>query len=106
MLIVDPYYDSQTAENSAVYLPFNDTPGAAPGPNKSALSLHTGKYAGTFIGGVSEVRVSLKNGYLYLNDELKLTETGPDFFITADGEAVVFSEERLSVDNRLYSRKR
>jgi len=106
VLIVDPYYDPQTAENSAIYLPINDTPGAPPGPNKSAWPRHAGKYTGTFLGGTSEVRVSLEKGYLYLNDELRLAETGSDFFIAADGEAIIFSDERLSVGNRLYSKKK
>ena len=106
VLILDPYYDPQTAENSVVYLPVNDTPRATPGPNKSAWPRLAGKYVGTFIGSSSEVKVSLKNGYLYLNDELRLAQTGPDFFIAADGEAVIFSDERLSVGNKLYSRKK
>jgi CubicO group peptidase (beta-lactamase class C family) len=105
VLIFDPYYDPQTAENSAIYLPLNDTPGAAPGPNKSAWRRHTGKYAGTFIGGSSEVKVSLENGYLYLNDELRLAESSPEFFIAADGEAVIFADERLSAGNKLYAKK-
>jgi hypothetical protein len=60
---------------------------------------------GTFIGGQSEITVSRQNGYLYLNGQLKLTETRPDFFITADGEAVIFKDERLSIGNKLYSKK-
>jgi len=104
--IIDPYYDPQTAENSVIYVPVNDTPAAATGPNKPAWSRHTGKYAATFIGGISEVKVSLKNGSLYLNDELRLTETRPDFFITADGEAVIFTDERLNVGNKLYSKRK
>ena len=43
--------DPQTAENSVIYLPVNDTRDASPGPNKSAWRKHAGKYAGTFIGG-------------------------------------------------------
>ena len=105
VLIFDPYYDPQTAENSAIYLPVNDTPAAAPGPNKPAWKRHTGKYVGTFIGGSSEITVSLENGYLYLSDELRLAEAGADFFIAADGEAVIFSDERLSIGNKLYVKK-
>ena len=72
--------------------------------NKPEWSRHVGRYVGTFIGGSSEAKVSLKNGYLYLNGELRLIETKPDFFITADGDAVVFNDERLSVGNKLYSK--
>ncbi len=74
--------------------------------NKSEWSLRVGKYTGTFIGGTSEVKVSLENGYLYLNGELKLTELSPNFFIAADGEAVIFKDEQLSVGNKLYVRKK
>jgi hypothetical protein len=104
VLIFDPYYDPHTTENSVIYLPFNDTPGAAPGPNKPAWRRHAGKYAGPFIGGSSEVKVSLKNGYLYLNDELRLTVAGLDFFVTADRDSVICSDERLSLGHRLYSK--
>ena len=104
--IFDPYYDPQTAENSVVYLLVNDTPADAGGSNKPEWSRHVGRYAGTFIGSRSEVKVSSKNGYLYLNGELKLIETKPDFFLTADGDAVIFKNERLSVGNKLYSNRK
>ena len=65
-----------------------------------------GTYAGTFIGESSEVKLSLENGYLYLNDELRLAEAGADFFIAADGDAISFKDERLSVGNRVYSKKK
>jgi hypothetical protein len=77
-----------------------------PGSNKSVWPRHAGKYTGTFLGGRSEVKVSLEKGYFYLNAELRLAETGSDFFITADSEAIIFSDERLSVGNRLYSKKK
>jgi CubicO group peptidase (beta-lactamase class C family) len=101
----DSYYDPQTAENSVIYLLVNDTPADVRGLNKPEWSRHVGRYAGTFIGSSSEIKVSWKNGYLYLNGELKLIETKPDFFITADGDAVIFKNERLSVGNKLYARK-
>ena len=104
--IFDSYYDVQTAENSVIYLPVNETPADPRGLNKPEWSRRVGKYAGTFIGGGSEVKVSLKNGYLYLNGELKLTELKPDFFVTADGEAVIFKGEQLSVGNLLYSKRK
>lgn len=104
--IFDAYYDPQTAENSVVYLPVNDTPADEPGYNRPAWSRYVGKYAGTFIGATSDVKVSLENGYLYLNGELKLTEIRPDFFIAADGEVVIIRDERLSVGNKLYSKRK
>ena len=72
--------------------------------------LRPGGYEHRTPGGVSRIsksiNVSLKNGYLYLNRELKLTETQRDFFITADGEAVVLTGERLSVGNKVYSKNK
>lgn len=103
--ISDSYYDPQTAENSVIYLPVNNTPADTKGLNKPEWSRRVGKYTGTFIGGTSEVKVSLENGYLYLDGRLKLTEIKPDFFIAADGEAVIFKDEQLSVGNKLYVRK-
>ena len=104
--IFDPHYDPQTAENSVLYLPVNKAPADERGLNKPEWPRRTGKYTGAFIGGSSEVNISLENGYLYLNGELKLTESKPDFFFTADGEAVIFKDEVLSVGNKLYSKKK
>lgn len=104
--ITDDYYDPQTAENSAIYLPVNDTPADARGLNQQGWSRLVGKYVGTFIGGMSEAKVSLENGNLYLNGELKLTENKPNFFNSADGEAVIFQAEQLSVGNKLYVKKK
>jgi hypothetical protein len=103
--IIDDYYDPQTAETSVLFLPINDAPADARGLNKPEWSRLVGKYAGTFIGGASEAKVSLENGYLYLNGELKLTEIKPNFF-AAEGEAVIFNDEQLSVGNKIYVRKK
>ena len=89
--------DVQTAENSVIYLAVNETPVDPRGLNTPEWSRRVGKYTGMFIGGSIEVKVSLKNGHLHLNDEVRLTELKPDFFMTADGEAVVFNVEQLSV---------
>jgi hypothetical protein len=60
--ISDSYYDPQLAENSVTYLPVNETPADARGLNKPECSRRVGKYTGTFFGGSSEVKVSLKKG--------------------------------------------
>lgn len=104
--IIDDYYDPQTAETSVIYLPVNDTPTDARGSNKPEWSRLVGKYAGTFFGSASEAKVSLENGYLYSNGELRLAEIKPDSFIRADGEAVIFKDEQLSVGNKIYVRKK
>ncbi len=104
--ILDAYYDPQTAENSVTYLPVNGTPTDPKGLNKPEWSRHAGRYTGTFLGGGSEVQISLERGYLYLNRELRLTEMGPDFFLSADGDAVIFKDSTVSVANKLYSRRK
>ena len=104
--IFDSHYDPQTAENSVINLALNDAPGDGKGLNKPEWSRHVGRYAGTFIGASSEARVSLKNGHLYLNGELRLTETKPDFFSTADGDAVIFTDQRLLIGNKIYSKNK
>ena len=103
--IIDDYYDPQMAGNSVIYLPVNDTPVDAKGLNKSEWSRIAGKYVGTFIGAKSEVKISLVNGHLYLNDKLKLKQILSNSFICADGEVVIFSGGQLSVGNKLYLRK-
>jgi hypothetical protein len=55
--ISDSYYDPQTAENSVIYLLVNDTPADARGLN-TEWSRHVGRYAGTFFGSSSEIKVS------------------------------------------------
>ena len=103
--IVDPYYDPQTAENSILHLPLNDSPADSHGPNKDGWRRLTGRYNGSFIGLPSEARISVEKGNLYLNGELKLIELKPDFFIAADGEEVIFRGEQLSVGNKTYPKK-
>jgi hypothetical protein len=103
--IIDPYYDPQTAENSVISLALNDRPNDERGLNKPEWSQLVGRYVGTFIGAASAVRVSTENGYLYLNSELRLTETKPGVFVTADGDTVIFSGRELLVGNKLYSKK-
>ena len=100
--ILDPHYDPQTSENSVIFLSLNDAPADGKGLNKPEWSKHVGRYTGTFIGDRIETNVALRNGYLYLDGVLKLTEVKPGFFITADGDSVVFTSERLSVGNKVY----
>lgn len=104
--ILDSYYDPQTAENSVITLALNDAPRDGKGLNKPEWSQHVGRYAGTFIGARSVIRVSLENGHLYLNDELRLTETKADFFSTADGDPVIFTNQQLLVGNKVYAKNK
>ena len=104
--IFDPHYDPQTAENSVISLARNDGPTDGKGLYKPEWSQYVGKYTGTFIGANSVNKVSLENGHLYLNGELRLTENKPGFFTTADGDPVIFADQQLLVGNKAYSRNK
>lgn len=56
-----------------------------------------GKYAGTFLGAKSEVKISLVNGHLYLNEKLKLKKFQ---LILLSAEMVRRNFQR--VGNKLY----
>jgi CubicO group peptidase (beta-lactamase class C family) len=100
----DPYYDPSTAENSVLFLPFNHAGGR--GPNEREWARYEGKYAGAFMGGPAAAEISLKDGFLFLNGGLRLTEHAPDLFFTADGDAVIFKGDRLTVGNKPFLKKR
>jgi len=102
--IVDPGYDVATAENSVIYLARNDAPADARGPNRPEWPGLTGRYVGTFVGAPTEAKLTLKNGYLYLNGTLKLTTLEPGRFATADNEEVRVDGQALFVGNKRYSR--
>ncbi len=103
--ITDPYYDPSSAENSVTYLPINDAHGEEEGANKREWRQFVGKYAGSFIGESTEATVSIKNGHLYLNNELKLTQQDASLFFTADGEAVIFDKGGLVAGSRPFVKK-
>jgi CubicO group peptidase (beta-lactamase class C family) len=104
--VFDPYYDPSSMENGVTYLPINDTPADERGANKREWAQHVGKYIGTFTGESTEVRISLRDGYLYLNNELKLTEQTSGLFFTVDGEAAVFKNGSLLSGNKFYLKKK
>lgn len=80
----------------------NDRPDEPPGPNRPEWSEFIGQYQGPAFGIKYTTRIYLKNGYLYSSrgDGTKLTECKPNFFFTADGEAVIFQDGRMSNGNR------
>lgn len=87
--------------NVDTFLP-NDRPGEPPGPNRPEWSEYIGQYQGPAFGITYTTRIYLKNGYLYSSrgGGTKLTEYKPDLFFTADGEAVIFQNGRMSLGNR------
>ena len=104
--ITDPNYDPQTAENSVLFLAANDSPSDRKGPDKPGWRSRAGNYTGTFIGAPSHARISMRNGYLYLDEQVKLSEFESDYFTTADGDAVTFQGPRLSVGNLAYEKRK
>ncbi len=53
---------------------------------------------------MSKAPVTLKNGHLYWNDRLKLSEYRSGLFFTADGDSVQFGEDTVEYANRHYRR--
>jgi CubicO group peptidase (beta-lactamase class C family) len=95
----------QVLSSSGVqFMPYNDRPGEEAGPNKKEWQDFVGEYAGKLFGDTTKVSVMIKNGYLYLEGwgGLKLTEYKPGLFFTADGEAVIFQNDRMSLANWRY----
>ena len=87
----------------SVLLP-NDSPGDPPGPAKPEWKRFLGTYHAKSYGDDDAKKVTLKNGYLYWDDRLKLKEYQPGLFFTADGDAVQFAENRVDYGNRHFSR--
>ncbi len=91
-------------DNGVSFLVPNDSPGEPAGPGKAEWARHVGRYHAQAYGRDDERAVTLKNGYLYWNDKLKLTEHQPGLFFTADGDSVQFGEDTVEYGNRHYRR--
>jgi CubicO group peptidase (beta-lactamase class C family) len=95
------------SDSNVEFMPFNDTPDEEAGPNKKEWQDLVGEYSSVSGGDTFNVIVMIKNGYLYLNrlGGLKLNEYKPGIFFTADGEAVIFRGDRMSLFNYGYTKK-
>jgi CubicO group peptidase (beta-lactamase class C family) len=82
----------------------NDTPHDAAGRLRPEWDAHFGDCRARAYGLDDEKSVTRKNGYLYWNDRLKLTEYRPGLFFTADGEAVEFGRDSVDFGNRHFHR--
>lgn len=98
--VVAPNYNS----NGAEYWGFNDSPTDELGPNRREWSDYIGHYAGKSYGSSIETNVSIRNGHLYTNwgGGLRLKEHGQGIFFNAEGEAVIFQGNRMSLGNRPF----
>jgi CubicO group peptidase (beta-lactamase class C family) len=91
-------------DNGISFLVRNDSPGDPPGPGKAEWGSYLGRYHAQAYGRDDEKAVTLKNGYLYWNDKLKLTECQPGLFFTGDGDSVQFGKDRVEYGNRHFRR--
>ena len=91
---------------SVEYLPVSERLDDEAGPNKLEWQEYLGEYTSKSFGNI--VKVVIEHGYLYLSGwqgGLRLTEYGPGLFFTADGEAVLFQNGRMSLGNRPFQKK-
>jgi CubicO group peptidase (beta-lactamase class C family) len=91
-------------DNGVSFLMPNDNPGEPAGPGKKEWERCLGLYHAQAYGLDDEKPVTLKNGFLYWNDKLKLTEYQPALFFTPDGDSVQFGEDTVEYGNRHYRR--
>jgi CubicO group peptidase (beta-lactamase class C family) len=91
------------------FWPFNDNPDEEAGPNKKEWQDFVGEYSRKSDTETFNVSIVIKNGYLYFNREgwggFKLNEYKPGIFFTADGKAVIFQGDRMSLFNYGYTKK-
>lgn len=100
--VIGPDYN----ENFVEYWPLNDSPQDAPGPELPEWREFVGRYVGRKYGQDAPLAVFAKNGFLYLDWEggLKLNSYRPGLFFTADGEAVEFQRDALTLGNRPFAK--
>lgn len=91
-------------DNGVSFFVPNDSPRDPPGPAKPKWTPFLGVYHATAYGQDVESRVTLKNGYIYWNDRLKLKEYSPGLFFTADGDSVEFGRDTVEYGNRHFQR--
>ena len=101
----EPKYVVQCS--SGTYLDYNEGPSDPEGPDKPEWNKYIGSYEYTIYGIPATeklLRVSKKNGYLYL-DNLKLTEHLPRLFFSSTGEALDLRDKNLSWRNLKLKKK-
>ncbi len=91
-------------DNGVSFLVLNDSPRDPAGPAKREWARFFGAYHAQAYGQDDESSVALRNGHLYWNGRLKLTEYHPGLFFTADGDSVQFGEDTVEYANRHYRR--
>lgn len=90
---------------SGIYIDYNEGPSDPEGPDKPEWNKYIGRYEYTIYGTrKNTLRVSKKNGYLYL-DNLKLKEYLPGLFFSTTGEALDLRGKNLSWKNLKLRKK-
>jgi len=80
----------EAADFITAYLPLNDQPDDPPGPARPEWREYIGKYSITHHNSQQHVEISERNGYLYWNEKIRLTEFKPGLFFTCDGDSAQF----------------
>ncbi len=81
------------SNHNSHYRAYNDSPEDPPGPDRPEWSEYTGEYEVLWNDEpTGTVRVSVRNGYLYV-DESKCLEHLPGLFFTNDGETLDFRSQ-------------
>jgi len=87
------------------YMVLNDRVGEPRGPDRPEWREFVGDYTALAYGQTVNQKVTLRNGYLYWADSLKLFPHQDRLFFTADGEAVVFGDRGMTYGNRAFTKK-
>jgi CubicO group peptidase (beta-lactamase class C family) len=88
------------------YWPVSERPDDEAGPNNREWQEYLGDYTSKSFGNI--IKVVIERGYLYLSGwqgGLRLTDYRPGLFFTADGEAVMFQNGRMSLGYRPFQKK-
>jgi CubicO group peptidase (beta-lactamase class C family) len=84
---------------------YNDGPTDPPGPDKPHWSRYVGDYEPLGHSDPEDsVRVSVRNGYLYVSED-RCTEHKPGLFFTYDGEAIDLRSDPPTMANRRMRKK-
>jgi CubicO group peptidase (beta-lactamase class C family) len=91
------------------YFSVSERPDDEAGPNKREWQEYLGEYTAKLPRDTAMLKVEIEHGYLYLNgwqgSRLRLTEYRPGIFFTADGEAVLFQNGRMSFISIQFQKK-
>ena len=87
------------------YMVLNERPGEPRGPDRPEWRQFVGEYSSTAYGQTTTQKVTLRNGYLFWGDSIKLLPFHDRLFFTPDGEALAFREKKeMTFGNRRFEK--